>query len=259
VGSYSQVWVGLERATTLAPRILIARVQAIETFRYPGSTEVAPQEEGKGLPFLRVEILRTLKGKPVDGEVRVFDPRHWYHHLHAELIRAGVISFGESFYQSRLPLEEIGPGRDVLFFLTDEAMPPAFPPDSVFMRLCAGFESVSREEEVKAALQNGPYGDFNTLIDLKPEGSLRFPEGLEVRHLGGGHKRPMNDGPQCEFIELGLNWGKESGILRLNHVTQPNGEQSWDFLDWQRFQILLRGIASDGSCTIVVANRLIYP
>jgi hypothetical protein len=256
VGSISQRWIGLERATTLAPRIVVARILDIGTFRYPGSPEVAPQKDGESLPFLRARILRTLKGKEADGEIRIFDPRLWYHHTHAELIRAGVVSFAESFYESKLALEEIAAGADVLFFLQDAPMPPDFPPGAAFMTFCAGFERVDRESEMVAAIRNGPYGDFNILTDLKPEGSLRFPGGLEVRNLGGGHKRPRVDGPQCEFIELGLSSGKQSGTLRLKHIVEPNGEESWDSLDWDRFQVQLRSIAPDGSCTIVVSIRL---
>jgi hypothetical protein len=67
------------------------------------------------------------------------------------------------------------------------------------------------------------------------------------------------DGPQCEFIELGLSSGNRSGTLRLKHILEPNGEESWDYLDWDRFQVQLRSIAPDGSCTIVVSVRLMSP
>jgi len=143
---------------TLAPRIVIARVLEIGTFRYPGSAEVAPQMDGEFLPFLRARILRTLKGKEGDGEIRVFDPGHWYHHTHAAMIRAGVVSFAEMFYESTLPFEEIRPDTDVLYFMEDVPMPPAFPPGAVFMRLCGGVERAGREGEVVAALREGPRG-----------------------------------------------------------------------------------------------------
>jgi len=254
MGSISQVWIPLERATTLAPRIVVARVLDTGAFRFPGTPEIAPQKDDESLPFLRVQILRTIKGKEERGEIRIFDPRHWYHHTHSEMIRAGIISFAEAFYRSSLPLEEIGPEVELLLFLGDEPPPPAFPPGSVFMKFGAGFERAGREGEVVAALREGPRGELNSLVDLKPRESVRIGA-LQVRHLGQGHKRPTNDGPRCEFVELGLEQAQASGSLRLNHVIQPDGKESWDAVDWEGYRIQLRGISPDGSCTIVVQPR----
>ncbi len=159
MGSISHFGIGLERAVALAPRIVVARVLEIGTFRYPGSAEIAPQKDDESLPFLRARILRTLKGKEDVGEIRAFDPRPWYHHTHAGLIRAGVVSFAEVFYESALPLGEIRPDTDVLFFLQDAPMPPAFPPGAAFMSFSGGFEQAAREGEVAAALREGPRGD----------------------------------------------------------------------------------------------------
>jgi hypothetical protein len=254
VGSISHCRIGLERAVSLAPRIAVARILELGTFRFPGSAEVEAQKDGESLPFLRGRILKTLKGKEGDGEIRAFDPGHWYHHTHAEMIRAGIVSFAELFYQSTLPLEEIRPESDVLFFLQDAPMPPAFPPGAVFLRLGGGFERAGREGEVVQAIREGPIGELVTPTELKPQERMRFST-LHVRHLGGGHKRPAPDGPRCEFVELGLTWGQVSGQIRLKHVLQPDGEQTWDALDWEQFRIQLRGISPDGSCTIEVDQR----
>ena len=246
---------GLERASTLAPRIIVGRVLEIGAFHFPGSTEHAPQPEGQSLQYYRVEILRSLKGVTT-GEVRVFSAMSWFYHTHAGLIRDNVISFAEPHYRGTLPTEQVAIGSDVVFFLNEDPAPGGFPPGSVFLAFGEGYDRAEREAAVAAALQTGPYADFNTLIHLKPEGKIRFPDGLEIRLLGHGHKRPMVGGPQCEFTELGLTKGEASGNLRLNHITEPDGTERWDSRGWERYQLDLRGISpEDGSPTFVVVSR----
>src|SRR5437868_2925054 len=125
--------IGLERAATLAPRILVARVVEVGSFRFPGSAEHAPQEEGQSLQYYRAEVLRTLKGTAAEGELRVFSSMSWFYHTHAGLLRHNVISYAEPHYQGRLPAEEIASGSDVLFFLNEDPAPAGFPPGSVFL------------------------------------------------------------------------------------------------------------------------------
>ena len=245
----------LERATTLAPRIVVARILEIGAFRFPGSAEHAPQKEGQSLQYYRAEVLRTIKGAAT-GEVRVFSAMSWFYHTHAGLIRDNVISYAEPHYRGTLAAEEITIGSEVVFFLNEDPAPAGFPPGSVFLSFGEAYDRVDREAAVAHALQHGPYADFNTLVQLKPEGKIRFPDGLEVKLLGHGHKRPMVDGPRCEFTELGLTKGENSGSLRLNHVIEPDGSQTWDSKGWNQYQFDLRGIsAEDGTATFVVVSR----
>lgn len=246
---------GLERAATLAPRIIVARVVEVGAFRFPGSAEHAPQQEGQSLLYYRAEVRRALKGTAT-GEVRVFSAMSWFYHTHAELISGNVISYAEPHYRGTLSAQEIAPGSDVLFFLNEDPAPAGFPPGSVFLSFGEAYDRVDREAAVVAALRDGPYADFNTLVQLKPEGQVRFPDGLEIRLLGGGHKRPMVDGPRCEFTELGLTKGEASGNLRLNHITEPDGTERWDSRGWEQYQLDLRGISpEDGAPTFVVVSR----
>ena len=75
MGSLPRFRIGPERAVTFSPRIVVARILEIGTFRYPGSAEIAAQKDGEPLKVLRARIRWTLKGKEEDGEIRIFDPR----------------------------------------------------------------------------------------------------------------------------------------------------------------------------------------
>ena len=243
---------GLERAATLAPRILVARVLEVGSFRFPGSTEHAAQEEGQSLHVYRCEVLRTLKGAPQGGEVRVFSSMQWFYHTHAELLRHNVISYAEPHYLGGLPAGEITVGSEVLFFLNNDLAPAGFPPGSVFLSFGEGYDRADREAEVVSALSKGPMMDFDHLVQLQRDVEVRFPDGLEIRFLGGGHKRPMTGGPQCEFTELRVKQGEATEEFRLNHDTGPDGKETWGVHPWGPYRIELRAINSDGLPTIVV-------
>jgi len=255
VSSIAYQTLKLERAATLAPRILVSRVVEVGAFRFPGSAEHPPQKDGESLQYYRAEVLRAIKGAAA-GELRVFSAMTWFHHTHAGLIRDNVVSFAEPHYRGSLAAGEIAKGDEVLFFLNEDPAPVGFPPGSVFLAFGEAYDRVDREADVEAALRDGPYADFNILVQLKPGGRVRFPDGLEIRLLGHGHKRPMAGGRQCEFTELGLTKGEASGSLRLNHITEPDGTECWDSRGWEQYQLDLRSLSpEDGAPTFVVVSR----
>ena len=252
MSSISYQSIELERATTLAPRIVVGHILEIGAFRFPGSAEHAPQAADQSLHYYRAGLLRTLKGAAADGEVRVFSSMHWFYHTHAGLIRENIISFAEPHYRGNLPAGEIAAGGEVLFFLNADPAPAGFPPGSVFLSFGEGYDRADREAEVVAALSKGPMMDFDHLVQLRKEGDARFPDGLEIRFLGGGHKRPRVGGPQCEFTTLRVKQGEATETFRLTHVTDPDGKDSWGIHPWGRYQIELRRIDPDELPTIVV-------
>jgi len=94
--------------------------------------------------------------------------------------------------------------------------------------------------------------DVDRPIELQRDADVPFPDGLEVRLLGGGHKRPRVGGPQCGFSTLLVKQGDAVESFRLNHVSPPDGTETWGQQRWNRYLIELRHLAPDESSTIVV-------
>lgn len=244
----------LEEAAWLAPRIVVARVLEAGAFRYPGSEVALAQKEGESLGFLRISVLRTLRGTaPCPGEeLRIFNAEQWDAHVHALLRRAGVISTTESHYDTRLSADAIAPGMELLCFLSESPAPPKFPEGAVFGAFIESFDRADREADVVAALKDGPYAKFHHRIELKPGERVRLPDGLQVRLIGYSHKRSTVAGPKCESTHVELSKDGAAGTLQLNHVTDPDGTQSWGKQPWGPYIVELHGMEYDKGSTIVV-------
>jgi hypothetical protein len=154
MGSIAYVGIGLERAAALAPRIVVGRVLEVAAFRFPGSAEHDPQREGESLQFIRIDVVKTLKGS-ASGSLYIFDPNAWYYHSHARLIRDGVVSFAESHYTGGIQIRELRSGEPALFFLGDSPAPAGFPVGAVFLSFGEAVDRADREGAVVAALEAG--------------------------------------------------------------------------------------------------------
>jgi len=254
VGSISIVSIGLEPASWRAPRIVVGRILGTDDFRYPGSRDVPAQRGEESLGFVRVEILKTLKGQESEPgqELRVFSPGRWFQHTHAPLLRDGVLSYADAHYQGGLDGEAMVPGVEILCFLGGAPMPPGFPPGADFSALEGAFDRADRAAAVVQALAEGPYGSFDHRIVLTIGGRIRLPGGLDVRLIGHSHKRPMTGGPTCESTHVEVSHQGQAGKLQLNHSTTPEGTQSWEGKAWGPFRVELFGMDYDVSSEIVV-------
>jgi hypothetical protein len=76
--------------------------------------------------------------------------------------------------------------------------------------------------------------------------------GLEIRLVAHSHKRPMTGGPTCESTLLKLSEDGSTGDLQLNHVSEPDGAQSWQKQEGGAYRIELHGMDYDVSSDIVV-------
>jgi hypothetical protein len=251
VGSINVQRFGLAQAAQRSPRIGVGKVLEVGSFRYPGSSEVVAQSEGQSLGFHRVEVLRVLKGEGLapGQELRIFSPAPWFQHTHAAALRGGVISYSDSRYSGGLDASRIIPGTEILFYLGEEPSPAGFPPGAAFLAMDGALDRADREE---ALLKEGPYGSFNRRIVLQVDGRVRLPDGLEIRLGPSSHKRPMTGGPTCESTHLTLSKDETSGHLQLNHVTDPDGSQSWDKGVWSPYTVELLGMKDDASAEVVV-------
>jgi hypothetical protein len=254
VGSIDFQSYGLEQAAWRAARIGVGKVLEAGSFRYPGSRNVEAQPEGQSLDFLRVLILSMLKGRGLKAgkDLRIFSAGQWFGHTHASLIRDGVMSYGESHYSGGLTREQIGPGMEILFFLAKERAPAGFPPGSVFTAMEGSLDRGDRADALRTALKEGPFGSFDHRIAMKARGRVRLPDGLEIHLDCHSHKRPMTGGPRCQSTHLTLSKDGTSGTLQLNHVTDPEGSQSWGKGTWGPYTVELYAMTYDHGSEIVV-------
>ena len=242
MSTISFITVPLERAAWTEPRIVVAKVLGW------GQASV----EGRPFAFLRLQALRTLKGRP-GAEFLVFSAADWHRHTHADVL--DVQSWAEFHYATPVPNDEIREGLELVVFLSDDPVPPGFPPGAVFMKLGEGYERAEREKDVVQALRDGPYGDFNHRIVLKIGDRIRLPGGMEIRLDAHSHKRPMTGGPQSEGSHLTVSHDGKSETLQLNHTVEPDGKQSWSTQTWGSCAFELRGMVYDQESTLVVWRR----
>jgi hypothetical protein len=141
---------------------------------------------------------------------------------------------------------------EMIVYLAEEPAPAGFPPGSVFTSMEGAFDLADRDAAVATALREGPYGSFHHRIVLKVGGRVRMRGGLEIRLVAHSHKRPMTGGPTCESTLLKLSEDGSTGDLQLNHVSEPDGAQSWQKQEGGAYRIELHGMDYDVSSDIVV-------
>jgi hypothetical protein len=110
----SPVSVPLSKVVSESQLIVIGSVERI-TMLYPPD----PTKNDPGLRYFEVRIDEVLKGADqamVRSEiVPVFDPREMFFHEHADMIAAGVISFVDRRYPTRV--RQVAIGDRLVFFI----------------------------------------------------------------------------------------------------------------------------------------------
>ncbi|MEN3367918.1 MAG: hypothetical protein V7609_61 [Verrucomicrobiota bacterium] len=113
----SPVSVPLSKVVSESKLIVVGSVERIQMLHPPDVTKRDP-----GLRYLEVRIDEILKG--ADGAtaknlretiVPIFDPREMFYHEHAEMIAAGVISFVDRRYPTRV--RQVAMGDRLIFFI----------------------------------------------------------------------------------------------------------------------------------------------
>ncbi|MEY2561774.1 MAG: hypothetical protein QOG51_2189 [Verrucomicrobiota bacterium] len=114
----SSVSVPLSKVVSESQLIVIGSVERITMLRPPDTTKNDP-----GLRYFEVRIDEVLKGADqamVRSEiVPVFDPREMFYHEHADMIAAGVISFVDRRYPTRV--SQVAIGDRLVFFIAATA------------------------------------------------------------------------------------------------------------------------------------------
>ena len=110
----SPVSVSLSKVVSESQLIVVGSVERITMLQPPDTTKNDP-----GLRYFEVRIDEVLKGADqamVRGEiVPVFDPREMFYHEHADMIAAGVISFVDRRYPTRV--RQVAIGDRLVFFI----------------------------------------------------------------------------------------------------------------------------------------------
>jgi hypothetical protein len=141
---------GSVSATTFTLRGVVGRSARIVRGKILSTAPA--QIDGATLSSLQVAVDKTLKGSPgAPGEiVRLFDPGQWFAHTHAAAIRAGVISYEDPRYATRVTPAELKKGAVLIFYLGGEAAPSGFPPGAAFLTCGQAYDRADRERDIGA-------------------------------------------------------------------------------------------------------------
>jgi hypothetical protein len=256
VGSISQNSIQLKRAAQLSKHILVGRVLEKSTFRFPGTSDFPASPPGKDLHYFRIRSQRTLKGPdvPAGGDLWIFSWTEWFHHTHAEVIKAGVISYEDLRFSEGIAEDQVKPGMSILFFLNGESAPAGFPPGALFMGFGEAHARSSRARAVVAALRDGSDVGFDHLILMKKGDHVRFPDDLEIHLLAHSHKRSRVEGPWKEWIDLELSKGGKRVSMSLDHCTDPDLSETWDTKTWGPYSIEVKAMDVNKATLVVRKN-----
>ncbi len=120
--SISVTEVPLPEVIAGASIIVVAKVEQIASVEYPNAKDDEPELR---VFDLKVEDVLKPRGGNTAGlkgtTIQAFDPRDKYQHDHYEQIRAGVISFVEKRYATKVGT--VAEGDHLIFFLNEH--PPA--------------------------------------------------------------------------------------------------------------------------------------
>jgi hypothetical protein len=129
------VSVPLSKVVSDSRLIVIASVERVENFDSGGSGKNQP-----GLKYFEVRIEQILKStetapKDLRGTtIAVFDPQEKFYRDHADLIAAGVISFADPKYPTKV--QQIAAGDRLLFFLTGRSQELKLPRLDAYFLVC---------------------------------------------------------------------------------------------------------------------------
>jgi hypothetical protein len=227
------------QAVKVAERIVAGKITARRDVKIDGAIFQA----------VEVEIESVLKGLPAarGTRVSVFDHRAWYHHIHAEALRRGLVTYRGS-YATPIPDADIKPGAAVLVFLRNDRAPAGFPAGAAFL-LCSGaFERGQRVKDI-GKLKTARFGET---VRMAMGEIVTFPSGFEIEAVAHTHKRPMVGGPRKEMAELGVASPGGRGVLTLGHVIDPDGKETWEKKVTESYEIELLGMKYDAETTLRV-------
>jgi hypothetical protein len=132
----SAVSVSLSKAVADSRLIVVASVQQVGSFIPPTAGKDDP-----GLRYFEVRIEEVLKSseaaapKNLKGTaIAVFDPQEMFYHDHAAMIAAGVISFVDARYRTRI--QNVAAGDRLVFFLAGRDKQPKLPRPDTYSLVC---------------------------------------------------------------------------------------------------------------------------
>jgi hypothetical protein len=133
-GSIAFVSVPLAKVVSDSRLIVIASVEQVETF-IPTTTRTGDP----GIKYFAVRIEEVLKSTEAEAPknlkgspIVVFDPQEVFYHEHADMIAAGVISFVDPRYPTKVP--QVAAGDRLVFFLAGRDKQLKLPrPDAHFL------------------------------------------------------------------------------------------------------------------------------
>jgi hypothetical protein len=131
----SAISVPLSKVVSDSRLIVVASVGRVANLDSVGS-----RQNQSGLKYFEVRIEQILKSTETPAKdlrgttIAVFDPQEKFYHDHADLIAAGVISFADPKYPTKV--QQIAAGDRLLFFLTGRSQELKLPRLDAYFLVC---------------------------------------------------------------------------------------------------------------------------
>ncbi len=151
----SAVSITLPKLVADSRSIVLGTVERVGNF--PSQPATAGGEPGLRCFEVRIEqVLKpaaTRPPKPAPGTLlRIFDPQEKFRRDHAKMIAAGVISYTEPRYPTKVAT--VSPSQRLLFFLGELSESPGPGAPNAYLLTCSGsYESISQKSVVLRLLK----------------------------------------------------------------------------------------------------------